>query len=88
MKQLLTYLHKQLQHVVGQPTDCLVPVVLGVPVEDKENDGEDLGRTVTYQAHDVLIVLIINSTFCHLEMGTGDTLGKLAEEWFHHFDGL
>lgn len=24
----------------------------------------------------------------HLEMGAGDTLGKLAEEWFHHFTEL
>lgn len=24
----------------------------------------------------------------HLEMGAGDTLGKLAEEWFHHFAEL
>ena len=31
----------------------LVPVVLAVPVEGREHDGEDGGGVVTDQAHDV-----------------------------------
>lgn len=52
------------------PSHLLVPVALRVPVERGEHDGEDSGSIVTYQAHDVLIVPVIESTLCHL-VGTG-----------------
>lgn len=58
------------------PRPLLVPVALGVPVECREHDGEDSGSIVTYQAHDVLIVPVIESTLCHL-VGTDKTLGIL-----------
>lgn len=46
--------------------DSLVPVGLGVAVEGWEHDGQYLGGVVTDQAHDVLIVPVVQSSFCHL----------------------
>lgn len=46
--------------------DSLVPVGLGVAVERWEHDGQDLGGVVADQAHDVLIVPVVQSSFCHL----------------------
>ncbi len=45
----------------------LVPVALGVLVESGKHDGEDLGGIVTDQAHDVLIVPVIQCSFSNLE---------------------
>ncbi len=54
-------------HVRKRPRgDSLVPVGLGVAVQRWEHDGQDLGGVVTDQAHDVLIVPVIQSSFCHL----------------------
>ena len=39
---------------------------LGVAVERWEHDGQDLGGVVTDQAHDVLIVPVMQSSLCHL----------------------
>lgn len=48
------------------PSSLLVPVALRVPVERGEHDGEDPGSVVTYQAHDVLVVPVIESALRHL----------------------
>lgn len=37
----------------------LVPVALGVFVESRKHDGENLGSIVTDQTHDVLIIPVI-----------------------------
>lgn len=51
----------------GRPCgDSLIPVGLGVAVEGREHDGQDLGGVVTDQTHDVLIVPVVKSSFCHL----------------------
>lgn len=47
-------------------SDSLVPVGLGVAVEGREHDGQDLGGVVTDQAHYVFIVPVVQSSFCHL----------------------
>ena len=44
----------------------LVPVALGVLVERGEHDGEDLGRVVADQTHDVLVVPVVQSPLSHL----------------------
>lgn len=44
----------------------LVPMALGIPVECREHDGEDSGSIITDEAHDVLIVPVIEGTLCHL----------------------
>lgn len=62
--------------VQPHPRPLLVPVALGVPVERREHDGQDSGSIVADQAHDVLIVPVIECTFCHL-VGTGGT------QWGH-----
>lgn len=72
---VLAHPHRfQNQSPIAQPhpRPLLVPVALGVPVECREHDGEDSGSIVAYQAHDVLIVPVIECTFCHL-VGTGGT---------------
>lgn len=48
------------------PSSLLVPVALRVPVERGEHDGEDPGSVVTYQAHDVLVVPVIERPLGHL----------------------
>ena len=48
----------------------LVPVALGVLVEGRKHDGEDLGSVVTDQTHDVLVVPVIQSSLCHLHTHT------------------
>lgn len=46
--------------------DSLVPVGLGITVQRREHDGQDLGGVVADQAHDVLIVPVVQSSLCHL----------------------
>lgn len=46
--------------------DSLVPVGLGITVQGWEHDGQDLGGVVADQAHDVLIVPVVQSSLCHL----------------------
>lgn len=53
--------------VASQCVDSLVPVGLGVAVEGWEHDGQDLSSVVTDQAHDVLIVPVVQSSLCHLK---------------------
>lgn len=45
----------------------LVPVTLGVLVESGEHDGQDLSSVVTDQAHDVLVVPVIQCSFSNLQ---------------------
>lgn len=45
----------------------LVPVALGVLVESRKHDGEDLSGIVADQAHDVLVVPVIQRSFSNLE---------------------
>lgn len=56
------------------PQCILVPVAFGVPVERRKHDGEDTGSIVTDQAHDVLIVPVVQGTLCHLA-GTVEVSG-------------
>lgn len=46
--------------------DSLVPVGLGITVQRWKHDGQDLGGVVADQAHDVLIVPVVQSSLCHL----------------------
>lgn len=45
----------------------LIPVGLGIAVQGWEHDGQDLGRIVTDEAHNVLIIPVIQRSLCHLE---------------------
>lgn len=52
----------------------LVPVALGVLVESREHDGEDLGCIVADQAHNVLVVPVVQRPLCHLESTTQEAI--------------
>lgn len=41
-------------------------MAFGVPIERRKHDGEDAGSVVTDQAHDVLIVPVVEGALCHL----------------------
>lgn len=58
---------KEASFVIGKKSVAvLVPVTLGVLVESGEHDRQDLGSVVTDQAHDVLIVPVIQCSFSDL----------------------
>ena len=50
-----------------EKADSLVPVGLGVAVQRGEHDGQDPGRVVADQAHDVLVVPVVQRPLCHLQ---------------------
>ena len=56
----------------------LVPVALGVLVESREHDGEDLGGVVTDQTHDVLVVPVVQRPLCHLEHPKKEAIRQYA----------
>lgn len=60
-----TVLNTRVPH---QPTlsGLLVPVAFGVPIERRKHDREDTGSVVTDEAHDVLIVPVVEGALCHL----------------------
>lgn len=45
--------------VLGPGLYLLVPMGLGVAVQGREHDGQDLGGIVADEAHDVLIIPVI-----------------------------
>lgn len=51
----------------GSRHPLLVPVGLRVAVQGREHDGQDLGRVVADQAHDVLVVPVVQGPLRHLE---------------------
>ena len=51
----------------GRAGDSLVPVGLGVAVQRGEHDGKDPGRVVADQAHDVLVVPVVQRSLRHLQ---------------------
>lgn len=53
------------------PRALLVPVALGVPVERRKHDGEHTGSVVTDEAHDVLVVPVVEGSLCHLARRNG-----------------
>lgn len=85
IKQLVIHLHEQLDCVVDQTVDGLVPVGLGVVVQSWEHDGQNDGRVLGDERHDVVIVPVVKSTFGDLKVGRADAFGDLCEERDHHF---
>lgn len=85
IKQLVIHLHEQLDCVVDQTVDGLVPVGLRVVVERGEHDGQDDRRVLGDQRHDVVVVPVVKSTFGDLKVGRADAFGDLCEERDHHF---
>jgi hypothetical protein len=53
VKQLLIHLHEELESIVDEAVDGLVPVVLTISIEGREHDRQDGGCVVTDQAHDI-----------------------------------
>lgn len=57
--------------------DLLVPVTLGVLVESWKHDWEDFGCVIADQAHDILIVPIVQRSLCHLQRDRKPSLKRL-----------
>ena len=53
IEKFLVHLHEQLEGVVDEAVDGLVPVVLAVPVQGGEHDRENGRSVVTYQTHNI-----------------------------------
>ena len=53
-------------HHQRSPRALLVPVAFGVPIECRNHDGEDAGSIVADEAHDVLIVPVVEGALRHL----------------------
>jgi hypothetical protein len=83
VKQLVIHLHEQLDGVVDEPVDRLVPVRLGVVVERGEHDRQNHRGVFRDQRHDVVIVPVVKSTFGDLKVWGADALGDLCEERHH-----
>lgn len=66
VEELLVHLHKELEGIVDQAIDGLVPMGLGVAIEGGKYHGQQLCRVVAHQAHDVLIVPVVQRTLGHL----------------------
>ncbi len=49
------------------PSVLLVPVGLGVAVQSREHNRQNLCCVVADQAHDVLVVPVVQSSLCHLQ---------------------
>ena len=67
IKELAIDFHERFEYVVDQRHNCLVPVLLGDPIESRKHDRQDNGRVLLYQTHDVLVVPVIQSPLSHLQ---------------------
>jgi len=65
--------HERLKNVVDERHDRLVPVFFRDPVESGKHDGQDDGRVLFNQTHDVLIVPVVQSPLGHLQQQWHDT---------------
>uniref|UniRef100_A0A1I8ILM0 Cyclic nucleotide-binding domain-containing protein n=1 Tax=Macrostomum lignano TaxID=282301 RepID=A0A1I8ILM0_9PLAT len=79
VEQLLIHLHEQLERIVNQSVNCLVPVLLG-SVQCREHDRHGQGGIVGHQGQDVLIVPVVQRPFSHLEVRRAHAPGQLAEQ--------
>lgn len=55
-----------MEGVGGGGGASLVPVGFGIAVKGREHDGEDLGSVVADQAHDILIIPVVQRSLCYL----------------------
>lgn len=60
----LIYFRELLQRFVGRHSR--VPVLFGDPVEAGKHDGQDDAGVLLDQAHDVLVVPVVQSSLCNL----------------------
>ena len=54
-----------------------VPVLFGDPVEAGEHDGQDDAGVLLDQTHDVLVVPVVQSSFCNLRHGRRTQTGSV-----------
>lgn len=66
VKQLLVHLHEELESVVDEAVNGLVPVGLAVLVQGGEHDRQNHSSVVVDQRHDVFIVPVVERTLCNL----------------------
>jgi len=67
VEELAVDFHERLEYVVDQRHNRLVPVLLGDPIKSRKHDCQDNGRVLFYQAHNVLVVPVIQSPLSHLQ---------------------